>query len=169
MSTQEVIDIMKIAIAEVEWNYPLDYAIAFEEAIKALKKQIPKKPIGDLHSVPHYRCPLCKSGVKSYEDSSVYPYCHHCGQALDWSCELKVMRGGADSYKLERERLLQKLQQARVEAIQLKEIIENTLSNYRNSKTITYEIPEDVIDVIYCIVLNMIEELSEMTEEEKQC
>ena len=70
--------------------------------------------------------------------------------------ELKAMRGTANSYKLDNERLLQKLQQARVEAIQLKEIIENTLSNYRNSKTITYEIPEDVIDVIYCIVLNMI-------------
>ena len=70
--------------------------------------------------------------------------------------ELKAMRGTENSYKLDNERLLQKLQQARVEAIQLKEIIENTLSNYRNSKTITYEIPEDVIDVIYCIVLNMI-------------
>lgn len=33
MNAQEAIDIMKIAIAEVEWNYPLDYAIAFEEAI----------------------------------------------------------------------------------------------------------------------------------------
>lgn len=70
--------------------------------------------------------------------------------------------------KVEIERLLQKLQQARVEAIQLKEIIKNTLSNYRNSKTITYEIPEDVIDVIYCIVLNMIYELSEV-KEGKQC
>lgn len=45
MNAQEVIDIMKIAIAEVEWNYPLDYAIAFEEAIKALEKQIPEKVV----------------------------------------------------------------------------------------------------------------------------
>ena len=53
--------------------------------IKILDKQIPKKPIGDLHSVPHFRCPVCKNGVKTYTDSAVYPYCHHCGQALDWS------------------------------------------------------------------------------------
>lgn len=48
-------------------------------------KQTPKKPTGDLHSVPHFRCPVCKNGVKTYKDSAVYPYCHHCGQALDWS------------------------------------------------------------------------------------
>ena len=54
-------------------------------AIEALEKQIPKKPTGDLHSVPHYRCSVCKSGVKQYDDSITYPFCHHCGQALDWS------------------------------------------------------------------------------------
>ena len=89
MNAQEVIDIMKIAIAEVEWNYPLDYAIAFEEAIEALEKQIPKKPVGDLNSVPHYRCVACGNGVKTYENSIVYPYCHHCGQKLDWGVNLE--------------------------------------------------------------------------------
>ena len=48
-------------------------------------KDIPQKPRGDYHSVPHYRCPSCLGGVKMYEDSIVYPYCHHCGQKLDWS------------------------------------------------------------------------------------
>ena len=52
--------------------------------ISALEKQIPEKPVGDLKSVPHYRCPKCFGGVKMYEDSIVYPYCHHCGQKLDW-------------------------------------------------------------------------------------
>lgn len=52
-----------------------------------VEKATPKKPIGDLHSVPHYRCPICHGGVKMYEDSIVYPFCHHCGQALDWSKE----------------------------------------------------------------------------------
>ena len=42
MTPQEAIDTIKIAIAEVEWDYPMDYAVAFEEAIKALEKQIPK-------------------------------------------------------------------------------------------------------------------------------
>ena len=37
MTAQEAIKIIKVAIAEVEWNYPLDYATAFEKAIEALK------------------------------------------------------------------------------------------------------------------------------------
>ena len=42
MKPEEAIEIIKIAIAEVEWNYPMDYTVAFEEAIKALEKQIPR-------------------------------------------------------------------------------------------------------------------------------
>ena len=38
MTPQEAIETIKIAIAEVEWNYPLDYAVAFEMAIEALEK-----------------------------------------------------------------------------------------------------------------------------------
>lgn len=37
MTTHEAIETIKVAIAEVEWNYPLDYAIAFETAIEALE------------------------------------------------------------------------------------------------------------------------------------
>ena len=36
MKPQEAIDILKIAISEVEWEYPMDYAAAFETAIEAL-------------------------------------------------------------------------------------------------------------------------------------
>ena len=38
MTAEEAINIIKIAIAEVEWNYPRDYAEAFKAAIEALKK-----------------------------------------------------------------------------------------------------------------------------------
>ena len=38
MKPEEAIEIIKVAIAEVEWNYPMDYTVAFEEAIKALVK-----------------------------------------------------------------------------------------------------------------------------------
>lgn len=38
MTAEEAINIIKIAIAEVEWNYPLDYAEAFKAAIEALNK-----------------------------------------------------------------------------------------------------------------------------------
>lgn len=37
MTRKEVIDTLVIAKAEVEWNYPLDYAIAIDQAIKYIK------------------------------------------------------------------------------------------------------------------------------------
>ena len=85
MTTQEAIDTIKIAIAEVEWEYPMDYAVAFEEAIKALEKQIPKKPIitdfFDSGCCPN--CERCISWIKNeYFD---FDNCPYCGQAIDWS------------------------------------------------------------------------------------
>lgn len=37
MKPQEAIGIMKIALAEVDWEYPMDYPAAFEMAIEALE------------------------------------------------------------------------------------------------------------------------------------
>lgn len=37
MTRKEVIDTLEIAKAEVEWNYPLDYAIAIDQAIEYIK------------------------------------------------------------------------------------------------------------------------------------
>ena len=42
MTIQEAIGIMKITLAGVEWEYPMDYAAAFETAIETLEKQITK-------------------------------------------------------------------------------------------------------------------------------
>ena len=39
MTKEEAIKTIKTAIAEVEWEYPMNYAAAFEVAIKALKEQ----------------------------------------------------------------------------------------------------------------------------------
>lgn len=83
MNLREVIKTLEVAKAEVEWNYPMDYAVAIEEAIKAVEKQIPKEPIGDLHSVPHYRCPTCKCTVSMY-NTQYDSFCKYCGQAIDW-------------------------------------------------------------------------------------
>lgn len=100
MNAQKTIDTMEVAIAEVEWNYPLDYAIAFEEAIKALKKQIPRKVIFGYDEQDYVCCPRCKSEIASMDDCYYYHcpecgekdailqgdnYCFNCGQALDWS------------------------------------------------------------------------------------
>lgn len=42
MTSKEAIETINIAIAEVEWDYPMDYTAAFEMAVDALEKQ--KKP-----------------------------------------------------------------------------------------------------------------------------
>ena len=79
MEPTEAIKTIEIAIAEVEWNYPMDYTVAFEEAIKALEKQIPKKPSQDSVGLYYFpTCPNCHKELESYD--------HHCqcGQALDW-------------------------------------------------------------------------------------
>lgn len=92
MTPQEAIEIIKIAIAEVEWNYPMEYAVAFENAISALENQIAKKPIEtapDGHS--DYYCSACDAFLG--DDSEIGAdclkptYCPQCGQALDWSEE----------------------------------------------------------------------------------
>lgn len=98
MTNEEAIKTIEVAIAEVEWNYPMDYAIAFETAIAALEKQIPKKPKrvnknsvfdGNWKKI----CPCCGAVLIeriTTEDKS-YPVQYNmtkhcwCGQALDWS------------------------------------------------------------------------------------
>ena len=48
MTTKEAIDTIELAIAEVEWEYPMEYAIAFEKAIEALKKEAEREQNGIL-------------------------------------------------------------------------------------------------------------------------
>ena len=80
MNLKEVIKTLELAKAEVEWDYPMDYAVAIDEAIKAVDKQIPKKP--EIEG-GYYVCPIC--GVyQEYLTDGKPPYCVNCGQALDW-------------------------------------------------------------------------------------
>ena len=77
MTAEEAIKTIQVAIAEVEWNYPLDYSVAFETAIEALEKQIPKK----LKDDGWLYCPICGRDVLLDR----FNYCPDCGQDLDWS------------------------------------------------------------------------------------
>ena len=52
---------------------------AYDVAINALEKQIPKKPKTDDRYVM-YICPWCNDFVKVSHN-----YCQNCGQKLDWS------------------------------------------------------------------------------------
>ena len=91
MTLEEAIKTIKLAQAQIEWDCPMDYAVAFDMAIEALEKQIPKKP----KRIDHWRlCPDCYEkygfsydylvGMKQrgHEDVS---YCLGCGQAIDWT------------------------------------------------------------------------------------
>ena len=94
MTNKEAIETINIAMAEVEWDYPMDYTVAFEMAIDALEKQMPKKPIkwtkiATLNKSPEaiswesiHCCPRCKSNL-----ASQYKYCPQCGLEIDWSDE----------------------------------------------------------------------------------
>lgn len=52
-------------------------------SIKAIEKQLPKKPIPDNRYFSNSICPSCKA---TFMDKST-KYCGNCGQALDWSDE----------------------------------------------------------------------------------
>ena len=82
MTPDEVIKTLELAKAEVEWNYPMDYAVAIDEAIEALDKQIPKNP--ELKG-EYYVCPVC--GVYQETSEGNPPYCINCGKRLLWEAE----------------------------------------------------------------------------------
>ena len=106
----KMLQIQKPAYGCKEYQKPLMYA--YNMAIKALEKQIPKKPIlkhdvSVMHinrgNQPHewkrlesdnWHCPECDSfvGERVYVHSKVHDqrkkkYCDNCGQKLDWSDE----------------------------------------------------------------------------------
>lgn len=76
-----------LEILQEEHDYcqePFYVIAALQMAIKALEKQIPKKPFnieGD-YTASYGNCPNCENIVCDNED---YKYCNECGQSLDWS------------------------------------------------------------------------------------
>ena len=98
MNLKEVIKTLEIAKAEVEWDYPMDYAVAIDEAIKAIDKQIPKKP--KEYEDKFYACPNCenillmkwkKYNTELMDKKNGLPYCLGCGQAINWSDEYELV------------------------------------------------------------------------------
>lgn len=91
MTPQEVIETLEIAKAEVEWRHPIDCAVAIDEAIKAVEKQIPKsvttKKLNEPVTIGRAtfgkgtnilaRCPSCGGWVNRH-----HRYCPECGQAV---------------------------------------------------------------------------------------
>ena len=73
MEVKDAIKILQVAKAEMEWSAPLDYQEAFNVAIVALEKQIPKPFICEGGNPI---CPVCGCEVWDME------WCNSCGQRL---------------------------------------------------------------------------------------
>ena len=86
MTIQEAIEIIKIAMAEVEWEYPMDYAVAFETAIEALEKQTEyRNRIKSLVDTIEYVCKRCR---ETHSDDTQCGLCEYDGayqgESGDW-------------------------------------------------------------------------------------
>ena len=98
MTTDEIKtnEIIAEAIEVIEKNRPTSgYTMlneALDMAIKALEKQIPKKPIFDFNSSDtssKFHC-TCGTSINVYHDIGTMDnndapnYCYNCGQKLNW-------------------------------------------------------------------------------------
>lgn len=99
MKPEEAIEILQKRIDLIGTEYPdqkdlMEYRKALERAVKALKKQIPKK-VDNLSEIymdfgtgkkikvgAYGNCPNC-----NYNINTVSNYCARCGQKLDWGKE----------------------------------------------------------------------------------
>ena len=73
MTNKEAIEIINIAIAEVEWDYPMDYTVAFEMAIDALERQI-------------QNCEDCRHADCVQNNHMIYCLEHSCVMSSDNCC-----------------------------------------------------------------------------------
>ena len=100
MKESEAIKELKYDCNELGKAIPCDtsWGCSFENAygmaIKALEKQMPKKPIR--HTAwEDFKCPACGSTeirpydteYSEYDKDCKFEYCSDCGQKLDWSDE----------------------------------------------------------------------------------
>jgi predicted RNA-binding Zn-ribbon protein involved in translation (DUF1610 family) len=83
MTENEAIKYMMLFREDWDRNSKTKNAEALDVAIKALEKQIPKKPLNDYC----WHCPNCEEEV--YWDTECgqqkFRYCHNCGQKIDWN------------------------------------------------------------------------------------
>lgn len=92
MTNKETAEIIKTAIAEVEWEYPMEYAAAFDRAIEVLEQE-PKT--GHWIEIAKYsdgkhkiECSECGNHIfdrghaNSYNVKEKYKYCPRCGAKM---------------------------------------------------------------------------------------
>lgn len=88
MKESEAIELLKKANRDNDTVCILPKSDMWKCLIKALEKQIPKKPIKSkeqkIRYVNTYYCPTCNLGFTGF---NIAKWCYHCGQKLDWSDE----------------------------------------------------------------------------------
>lgn len=80
--TQAREDAGQAFLGKIQFNVPQYHAV-----IKALEKQIPKKPYDVDTERKTFDCPECLSTLYTNKDMRDCGYCCICGQALDWGEE----------------------------------------------------------------------------------
>ena len=90
MTAQEALAWFKEELKDGKCSDNCRQCNAYEVAIEALEKQIPKKPYKRKeHKQNDYYCTVCRRYLGDEMElkyACLQPeYCQHCGQALDWS------------------------------------------------------------------------------------
>ena len=90
MTIQKMIDNLKIMQAEIEWEYPLDYAATIDNVIEILEKSEQGWKTG--HWIPSEReniayglimqCSECGTEVL-INDAMEHNYCSNCGSRME--------------------------------------------------------------------------------------
>ncbi len=84
MINAEAIQTLKLMQAQVEWEYPMEYSVAIDEAIDALEKQKPMETGPDELgiSVRKSITPCGNCGTELTD--RMWSYCPWCGQKIKW-------------------------------------------------------------------------------------
>ena len=83
IAQNEVIEILMDI--QSDWEDGVEYE-AFNVALTAVEKQIPRKPLKEFNGIQILKMCLC--GGEAYSYPSSFNYCPYCGQKIDWE-ELK--------------------------------------------------------------------------------
>ena len=91
MTNKEAIETIKIAMAEVEWNYPMDYTVAFEMAADALEKQAEyRNRIKSLINTIEDICKVCRERHTDDEHCGLCEYDGaYIGESGEWYNECR--------------------------------------------------------------------------------
>lgn len=100
MTTQDAIENLKLMQGQIEWDYPMEYAVAVDMGVDALQKRMPEKPMisvdVDVKSMCYLYCPSCGMyiGLWNKRERTIHmcnqtnkQICAQCGRAIDCSIE----------------------------------------------------------------------------------